>query len=439
MPAVLPPTIAFTYCAELKVDGVERVRFEKPVVSWVDNFLGFDVGEIVPVGYYNRDRGVWVASDNGVVVRLLDEDSDGVVDALDADGDDVADDLNEDGDFADEVLGLEDPAYAPGATYWRVEVSHFTPWDCNWPYGPPADAINPNPQGQPDLDQQKEDDCDEPTGSFVNCRSRIYHEDISIPGTNLTLHYASNRVKDYKTVISVPASGDTVPASLKNIIVKVEIAGRTFEQILNPLPNQKAEFQWDGLDYLGNQVEVAFTHVSIGFVYDGVYWKPGEDDSLSSAFGMPGASVTLILTRQEIISWKFFNIDVSSLVNMNNMLADGWTLSNHHYLQNIEFSLFKGNGTIVKENPRTINTIAGNGYFGYSGDGVLATEAELDYPLGVAVDSKGNIYIGDTENHRIRKINIEGIITTIAGNGSFGYSGDGGLAIEAELDYPRGV
>ena len=51
MPAILPPTSAYTYCAEFSADGAQRVRFEKPVITWVDNFLGFDVGEIVPVGY----------------------------------------------------------------------------------------------------------------------------------------------------------------------------------------------------------------------------------------------------------------------------------------------------------------------------------------------------------------------------------------------------
>ena len=71
MPAKLPPNSAYTYCVELSVDGAQRVRFDKPVIIWVENFLGFDVGERVPVGYYDRDRGVWVPSDNGVVVRLV--------------------------------------------------------------------------------------------------------------------------------------------------------------------------------------------------------------------------------------------------------------------------------------------------------------------------------------------------------------------------------
>ncbi|MDF1556377.1 MAG: putative metal-binding motif-containing protein, partial [Deferrisomatales bacterium] len=131
MPAKLPPTSAYTYCTELSVDEGETVRFEQPVTMYVDNFLGFAVGEIVPVGYYDRERAVWVPSDNGVVVKLLDTDSDDVVDALDSNGDDLADDLDGDGSFSDEVMGLEDSAlYAANSTYWRAEVTHFTPWDC---------------------------------------------------------------------------------------------------------------------------------------------------------------------------------------------------------------------------------------------------------------------------------------------------------------------
>jgi trimeric autotransporter adhesin len=86
-----------------------------------------------------------------------------------------------------------------------------------------------------------------------------------------------------------------------------------------------------------------------------------------------------------------------------------------------------------------ISTVAGNGNSGYSGDGGTATLAQLDYPTGVAVDSSGNLYIADTWNSRIRKVTAGGIISTVAGNGNSGYSGDGGTATLAQLDYPIGV
>jgi sugar lactone lactonase YvrE len=86
-----------------------------------------------------------------------------------------------------------------------------------------------------------------------------------------------------------------------------------------------------------------------------------------------------------------------------------------------------------------ITTVAGNGTYGYSGDSGAATSAELYDPSGVAVDSSGNIYIADVSNQRVRKVDTSGIITTVAGNGTYGYSGDSGAATSAELNGPYGV
>ena len=84
----------------------------------------------------------------------------------------------------------------------------------------------------------------------------------------------------------------------------------------------------------------------------------------------------------------------------------------------------------------TIRTIAGTGESGYSGDGVLATGAWLHTPGRVAVDGAGNLYIADSGNHRIRRVDVSGTIRTIAGTGERGYGGDGGPAVEAQLGYP---
>lgn len=87
-----------------------------------------------------------------------------------------------------------------------------------------------------------------------------------------------------------------------------------------------------------------------------------------------------------------------------------------------------------------ITTFAGNGPGGYSGDGGPAVNAQLGFDFeGVAVDRAGNVYIADTSNHRIRRVSPDGIITTIAGNGIGGYSGDGGQAIRAQLNGPADV
>jgi sugar lactone lactonase YvrE len=86
-----------------------------------------------------------------------------------------------------------------------------------------------------------------------------------------------------------------------------------------------------------------------------------------------------------------------------------------------------------------ITTIAGNGQQGFSGDGGPATSASLSRPNGVVVDAAGNLYIADTANARIRKVDVHGIITTIAGNGQSGFSGDGGPATSASLRHPDSV
>jgi trimeric autotransporter adhesin len=96
---------------------------------------------------------------------------------------------------------------------------------------------------------------------------------------------------------------------------------------------------------------------------------------------------------------------------------------------------------MVTKSTGIINTVAGNGSSGsYSGDGGLATSAAVRYPRDVAVDASGNIYIADTDNHRIRLVTKStGIITTVAGTKTAGHSGDGGLATSATMRYPTGI
>ena len=86
-----------------------------------------------------------------------------------------------------------------------------------------------------------------------------------------------------------------------------------------------------------------------------------------------------------------------------------------------------------------ITTIAGTGTSGYNGDSIAASSAELSYPITLAFDHSGNMYIADANNQRIRKVNALGIISTVAGTGTAGFSGDGGPAVSAELNNPYGI
>src|SRR5579875_649189 len=99
-----------------------------------------------------------------------------------------------------------------------------------------------------------------------------------------------------------------------------------------------------------------------------------------------------------------------------------------------------GNNRIRKVNTKgIISTVAGNGTPGFAGDGGPATSAELNQPTGVFADSQGNLYIADNLNNRIRKVSSSGTISTVAGNGIVSYSGDGGPATAAQLNAPRGA
>jgi poly(3-hydroxybutyrate) depolymerase/sugar lactone lactonase YvrE len=86
-----------------------------------------------------------------------------------------------------------------------------------------------------------------------------------------------------------------------------------------------------------------------------------------------------------------------------------------------------------------IQTVAGTGVAGSAGDGGAAAQAQLNTPWGLALDSQGNLFISDSGNHRVRKLTPDGTITTVAGTGSRGFNGDGGAAIEAQLNQPLGV
>ncbi len=89
--------------------------------------------------------------------------------------------------------------------------------------------------------------------------------------------------------------------------------------------------------------------------------------------------------------------------------------------------------------PGNINTVAGNGTPGYSGDGGQATQAQLNYPWSSSVDAQGNIFISDSENYVVREVSSQGVISTYAGDGTFGYAGDGGPANQAELSWVHGI
>jgi beta-lactam-binding protein with PASTA domain len=298
MPGALPPNVAYTYAVEFTVDealalGGREVRFSAPVIHYLENFLNFPVGEVVPAGYYDRTLGQWIPSSSGKVIKILDT-AGGLV-LIDTDGDDEADDLLGISNAERAQLAL---LYSAGQTLWRVPIPHFTPWDENWALRLPADAVSPQ---QPVPEEKPCEECCEVNGSIVECQTQVLREQIPVTGTPFRLHYTSERALGRQAVFKIPLSGDTPPASLIRIDVNVTVAGRLFSTSFTPAPNLTHTFIWDGKDVYGRYVQGAQRlFVRIGYVYDAVYVRTGA----FSANGGGAFTGPDIVTRGETILWQ---------------------------------------------------------------------------------------------------------------------------------------
>ncbi len=446
MPGELPPTSGYTYAVELSVDeamaaGAKRVDFSQPLVFYVENFLGFPVGGIVPTGYYDRDRAAWIPSDNGLIIQIISV-SNGIAE-LDVNGSGLPADSQTLANLGITTGERNKLAYlySPGESLWRVPITHFTPWDCNWPYGPPMDAEAPK-EKMPEVDPKLDDPCQE-GGSIIECENQVLGETTELTGTPFSLHYRSDRVRGRKKAhqVDIPLSGESIPASLKRIELEITVAGRKFTETFPALPYQNYVFTWDGENAYGQEVQGAQSlTIRTGYVYDAVYYQPTQFVlSFSRVSGIPlsGSSA-----RQEITLWQN-QVTPIGVWNALDAGMGGWTLNVHHAYDPLQVVLYLGNGE--RKSARNmashiITTVAGNGYNGYSGDDGLATLAKLYFPNGVAVGPDGSFYIADSSNRRIRRVDPAGIITTVAGNGSSsGYMGDNEPAIWARLTSPQDI
>jgi len=391
MPADLPEETAFTYCSELQIAGVgdeESVVFDSNVVMYVDNFLGFGVGEIVPIGYYERAVEEWKSSENGVVVKLLDSNSDGLVDGLDYTGDDIADDINNNGSTTDEVVGIE--SYAPGDTYWRGSFNHFTPVDYNWPVG--RDGKNPNNPNPNNGEEDPENNECAAVSSYIKPKTLELHEDITVTGTGLTLHYSSQRAHGYHHKISANVSDDDIPFGVLEMIAVLEIGGNRFEQSFVPTTYQDVEFIWDGTDPTGKLVKGEVRgRLSIGYKYQSEYQSAGNvaisGQSLASfptAWAQWGVSSAGIVGREDTIRWT--NAVVTVLNAPTSEIANGWSLSNHHISTPFNM-VYLGNGDAIEVNNASNILKTGITDSQYVGDDGYYQKGGLN--IDYSVDDKG--------------------------------------------------
>ena len=444
MPAQLPPSSAYTYAFEARVDegnvkiNGKDVLFDRPVPFYVDNFLNFPVGGIVPVGYYDKDKAVWVPSENGKVIKILAVHNDTV--DIDTNGDALADDaaiLNTLG-ITDAERGQLAKLYTAGKSLWRVQVNHLSSWDCNWPYFWPTDAAPPS--NRPAIIDPKVNDPCHQTGSVIECENQVLRESLRLTGTGITLNYASDRVPGRKSnTMIIPLSGPQLSASVSGISLDISIAGRNISKLFKPQTNLSHTFSWDGLDAFDRTtIGYQTAHVRIGYEYQSDYATPNQT---GTSFNRFPAGTSIRSGRDSSILYQEYTVKLA-VFDARTVGLGAWTLSNHHSYDPNGKVIYLGDGSQYRANNQNDNVItraAGNRLGGsFSGDGGPATSAGLNRPEKVVVSPDGSYFIADRFNNRIRRVGPDGIISTVAGNGSF-LIGDGGPAKSAGLSGPAGI
>ena len=448
MPAQLPPTSGYTYAVEISADEAptklngQEVVFDRPVPFYVDNFLNFPVGSEVPLGYYDNTKSAWISSENGRVIKIL-----GISNGL------AQLDVSGSGQPADAAallaLGISDAEraqlaslYSAGKSVWRVQFTHLSTKDCNLSRWTPLDAIAPFLDAINKFVNWLMDDSNCVLSSIIECENQILGEQIPLTGADLGLNYRSDRVlgRISSRTLAIALSGSDLPASLKHIDLTVDVAGRRIHQQSYPAqPNQTVTVTWDGLDAYNRVLSGAQTAtVTISYAYNAVYQQPVS----GRGFAVPsGVALTASLTRTEIYLSRSYQAKIGIVPDFRQNAVGGWSLDVHHVYDPIGQVLYLGDGSrrSVDELKGVITTVAGTGQSGSSGDGGLAIAAKLHDPYDVAVGPDGSFYIAEKYNNRIRRVSPDGIITTVAGSGVQGFSGDDGPAIQAQLNGPQGV
>ncbi len=489
MPAVLPQNSAYTYAVEFSLDeaqaaGATEVRFTKPVASYTDNFLNMPVGTAVPVGYYDRLKGQWMAEDNGRVIKIL---------SITAGKADL--DVQGSGQISSQAaldsLGITEAErqqlateYAAGKSLWRVRLSHFTLLDYNWGIILQQEIAN---KLKPMFNW-----LDEPCltgGSVIECETQVLGEAIPVVGTPYTLTYRSNRTPGSvaSRTVRIPLSGSTLASNVSRILLTVDVAGKRFEREFPALPNQSYTYTWDGRDGYGRQVYGSQpVRIRVGYAYPALraYPRAGRQSFAQSS----GIALDTVEVDELTAVWQEQQ-GILGTVDSRTTGLGGWHLDVHHSYDPVGEVLFLGDGTRREAtviNP-AVRAFAGTGFWtGAQGFGGPAVRGQLAAPTSVAVGPNGTVYIADgiiksvardgilrnitgaspcnnnegvpainscqnqlmsvavgpdgsvyfseRANHVVRRIWPNGIVRTIAGRRSaVGYAGDGGPAIDATL------
>ena len=441
MPGELPATSSYTYAIDISTVegselGAETVTFDPPLASYVENFLAFPAGTIVPNGYFDRERHTWEAGESGIVLDIVGVS--GGLAEIDVTGDGVADSESALGTFGiddTERRALAD-TYGDTASLWRTELPHLTAWDHNWPFAPPRNAEPPA-----GAKVQVSAPLPNPTkscGSIIGCEDQSLGEQFAIAGTPHVLHYQSERMpgrRDQRS-FTLDFAGASAPDSVKATLFEVEILGQKHVERVEGPPSAAFRFTWDGEDPYGRAWQGRQEmRARVGYVYDGVYER-------TTRFGVSGNGIPITgdRARSEVTLWSNWNAVLGGFSQVATGFG-GFSVGAHHVLDAPSGVLYLGDGSqrTAEATGGTIERVAGTGTPGFSGDTGAARDAELQRPHGFVVRPDGAVLFCDYLNHRIRIIFPDGRIDTFAGTGLTPSNGDGGPARLANVASPLGL
>lgn len=484
----------------------KSVTFDKPFAIYTSNFLAFTIGSKVPAAYFDSTKGIWIPVNNGRVVKIV--SITGGMANLDVTGSGTAsgqsnlDSLGISNDERQKLALL----FSVGQSFMRVQASRLGPWSYSWPFGPPLTAKWPS---MPSPTKQTLDKDCTTSGSIIGIQDQTLGEVLPVTGTPFSIYYKSDRVPGRVDAYSlnIPLTGATLPSGLNRVYLVIQVEGQEIDLDFAPSANLSYNFVWNGKDAYGRNVQGKHpVNTQIGYNYNATFQVPTADQSFGNTSGNPLSNrrsyTTTTLwqnwsgliglwdeTSRSLGSWSLNIHHLYDAVAKVIHFGDGNSRSSEN--ANLVVQTIAGNSTesgTYKDSVPAINTRVGRlkgitfgpdgsiyyanegfetiekigvngiktrvaGYIGndgfwvpgFNGDGIPARSAKLTEPQGMDIGPDGSLYFADTYINRVRKIDPNGIISTIAGTDTVGYlsgagfSGDGGLATNAKLYYPSDV
>jgi RHS repeat-associated protein len=424
--------------------GAEHVRFSKPVPFYVDNFIGLPVGKAVPYGTYNYKTAAWDAELDGIILKVIDiQNGQAVLDSTGSGAPGSAQMLAQ-LNITTEELGVIGQSFQVGQSFWRVQMEHLTPNDLNYPLSSPlagGGTGNDTPtSGNPD-------DCPQNTcsvGSIIGVNDQSLGEVIDVPGMPSVLSYNSTLMSGNKVShkLSIPLVRNTNQG--EEVLLKIDIAGQHYEQTFASSNNLKTNWVWDGKDGFGRELQQA-TNARVTIEYlNGAFYLVGNFVFNLKSFSAPALSriLSAVPGRATATFTKVYNIPIGRDYRHNTNDIGGWSFDQVHHYNPVAKALYLGNGEVINASNLTsiISPIIGSG-IGTSpkGDGGLALAANTSGINSLAVAPDGSIYIGESTSFVIRKVGTDGIINTVVGTGVSGSGGQGTIGTSTPIRSVRGM